>query len=235
MGRAAALLFAREGARVVGCDINAAGGEAILKDVITAGGQMVSIHPCDLTKAADCDALIDLAISTYGQIDVLFNNAAMAYLAPFAEMEDALWHQTINEELNLVYYLTRRAWPHLSKRGGSVITTASSSAWLGFPAAPATAHAAAKGAVLSMSRQLAVEGASVGVRVNTISPCLIETNQTRELLKNPEFAEVMLAKVLQKRAGKPEEVAYTAAFLASEESAFITGADIRVDGGTTAW
>lgn len=235
MGSAAARLFAGEGGKLVGCDVNVQNGRAVAEEIVAQGGEMVSIQPCDLTSVSDCQSLVDLALSTFGRIDVLFNNAAMAYFQPFAEMDDGLWHRTINEELNLVYNLTRRAWPALIATSGSIITTASCSAWLGFPAVPATAHAAAKGAIVAMTRQLAVEGASAGIRVNTISPGLIETNQTRELLKDPEFSKTMLEKILLKRAGKPLEVANAALFLASDEAAFITGTDLRIDGGTCAW
>lgn len=242
MGRAASVLFAKEGARVVGCDINEGSASATLAQVCGAGGEMVSLHPCNLTDRGSgaasqsaADRLVEFALDTYGQVDVLFNNAAMAYFGWIEEMPDEDWYKTINEELNIVFHLTRAAWPALKERGGSIINTASTSAWLSTKVLPGIAHTAAKGGVLSMTRQLAMEGAPHGIRANTISPGLIETNQTKDFLQKPEWAGPMLDKIMLNRLGKPEEVAYAAVFLASDESSFVTGSDLKVDGGFTAW
>ncbi|NBA93638.1 SDR family NAD(P)-dependent oxidoreductase [Pseudomonas sp. R5(2019)] len=236
MGRAAALMFARQGAKVVGCDINREAAEQTLDQVTSMGGEMVSLSNCDLTDMAHCKQLVELAVSSYGRVDVLFNNAAMAYFGWVDQISDDDWHRTIDQELNLVFNLVRAAWPELIKSpGASIINTASVSAWSTYRLLPGIAHSAAKGAVLSMTRQLAMEGRVHGLRANSISPGLIETKQTLPLLEDPEWAEAMVGKVMLGRMGKPEEVAATALFLASDESSFITGADIRVDGGTTAW
>ena len=235
MGRAAARLFARQGARIVGCDINPDSANATLDEVRAGGGDMVSMQPCDLTQAADCQALVDLAIRQYGRIDVLYNNAAMAYFEFMDSMRDATWYDTIDQELNLVFRLTRVAWPHLKASSGSIINVASVCGMIGFEVHPAAAHSAAKGAIIGFTRQLAVEGRKAGVRVNTISPGLIETNQTGPLLEDRAWADPMLAKIMLSRLGKPEEVAHAAVFLASDESSYVTGANIVVDGGMTAW
>ncbi|HEL4101844.1 TPA: SDR family oxidoreductase [Stenotrophomonas maltophilia] len=235
MGRAAAKLFAKEGALVVGCDMYADPAISITDEVVAAGGQMVSLHPCDLTDPAQCQALVDLAIQTWGRIDVVYNNAAMAYFGWFGELSDSDWHRTLNEEVNLVYLLTKAAWPHLKANGGSVVNTASIGAWKALKPLPGIAHSAAKGAVLSMTRHLAMEGAPFGTRANTISPGVIESNQTRPLLQDKDWADFMLGKVMSGRLGRPEEVAAVAAFLASDEASYVTGADIMVDGGMSAW
>ncbi|TDN69991.1 SDR family NAD(P)-dependent oxidoreductase [Paraburkholderia sp. BL10I2N1] len=235
MGRAAALMFAREGAKIVGCDISVDAAEETVAEVRNAGGEMVSLQPCDLTQREHCQSLVALALNTYGWIDVLFNNAAMAWFAPIDTISDEQWYKTIDQELHLVFEMVRAAWPELTKRSGSIINTASVSAWSTYRVLPALAHSAAKGAVVSLTRQLALEGRAHGLRANSISPGLIETNQTRPLLSNPEWSDPMLGKIMLGRMGRPEEVAATALFLASDESSFITGADIRVDGGTTAW
>lgn len=235
MGRAALKLFTHQGAKVVACDLNPTSATVTQEEVWALGGDMVSFHPCDLTKASDCEALIRLAIETYGRIDVLYNNAAMAYFEFMDEMKDATWYDTIDQELNLVYRLTRLAWPHLKRSAGSIINVASVCGMIGFEVHPAAAHSAAKGAVIGLTRQLAVEGRHHGVRVNTISPGLIETNQSGPLLENPAWAGPMLAKIMLNRLGRPEEVANAALFLASDESSYITGANIVVDGGMTAW
>jgi len=236
MGRAAALMFARQGAKVVGCDINREAAEATIDEVQSMGGEMVSLSECDLTDVKQCKRLVDLAVSTYGRVDVLFNNAAMAYFGWVDEISNDDWHRTIDQELNLVFHLVRAAWPELIKSpGASIINTASVSAWSTYRMLPGIAHSAAKGAVLSMTRQLAMEGRTYGLRANSISPGLIETKQTLPLLENPEWVDVMIGKIMLGRIGKPEEVAATALFLASDESSFITGTDIKIDGGTTAW
>lgn len=235
MGAAAARAFAQEGAKIIGCDIVEARAKSIVAEVEAMGGQMVSLHPCDLTQMDQCQSLVDLAVSEFGRIDVLFNNAAMAYFGPIDQMPAEDWHKTINEELHLVYNLIRCAWPVLAKQGGSIINTASISAIQAYNPLPALSHAAAKGAVLSMTRQLAMEGAPHGIRANSISPGLVATNQTIGVLGDPETAKTMIDQIMLGRPAQPEEIAAAALFLASDESSYITGTDLRVDGGLSAW
>jgi NAD(P)-dependent dehydrogenase (short-subunit alcohol dehydrogenase family) len=235
MGRAAALLFASEGARVIGCDVNVENAAETTRLVKAAGGAMASLQPCDLTDAKQCQALVDFAVGAYGRIDVLFNNAAMAYFGWIDEMPEADWYKTIAQEVHLVFLLTKAAWPELAKRGGSIVNTASVSARLGFKVLPGLAHAAAKGAIVSMTRHMAMEGRSVGIRANSVSPGLIETHQTRPLLNDPSWSGPMLDKIMLGRVGQPEEIASAALFFASDESSYATGADLLVDGGMTAW
>jgi NAD(P)-dependent dehydrogenase (short-subunit alcohol dehydrogenase family) len=236
MGRAAAVLFAAEGAKVVGCDINAQSAEATLREVEKAGGEMVSLQPCDLTKQDRCDALVKLALDSYGGIDVVYNNAAMAYFGWMDTFTVEEFARTMDEELVIVFRFCKTVWPHLVERGGgSIINVASTSAKVAYKALPGIAHTAAKGGVLAMTRQLAMEGGRHNIRANTVSPGLIETAQTRDFLKLPEFLGPMMDKLMLGRVGQPEEVAHAALFLASDESSFVTGADIAVDGGTTAW
>jgi NAD(P)-dependent dehydrogenase (short-subunit alcohol dehydrogenase family) len=137
MGRAAALLFCAEGAKVVGCDINAESAEATLREALKAGGQMVSLQPADLTQQTQCDALAALALKSYGGIDVVYNNAATAYFGWMDQFTFEEFARTIDEELLIVFRFCKTVWPHLVPRGGgSIINVASTSAKVAYKALP---------------------------------------------------------------------------------------------------
>jgi NAD(P)-dependent dehydrogenase (short-subunit alcohol dehydrogenase family) len=235
MGRAAAVAFAREGASVVGCDIAVESAQATVDSVRGAGGTMVSKHPCRLDDPADCQALVALAISTYGRVDVLFNLAATAFFNWLEDITDEEWDRARWGEVDLVFYLTRAAWPQLKATRGVVVNMASLNASLSFKILPSLAHTTNKAGIVGMTRQLAMEGREHGIRANSISPGLIESNATREQLKDPVWADYMLGKTLLGRLGRPEEIANVALFLASDESSYVTGVDIVVDGGMKVW
>jgi NAD(P)-dependent dehydrogenase (short-subunit alcohol dehydrogenase family) len=235
MGRAAAAAFAREGASVVGCGLDVEAAQATVELVRGQGGTMVSLQPCQLTNPADCQALVDLAVHTFGRIDVLFNNAAMAYFNWLEDITDEEWDRDRREEVDLVFYLTRAAWPHLKASHGVIVNNASLNGLMSFKTLGSLAHTTAKAGVIAMTRQLAMEGREYGIRANSISPGVIETNQTRDQLNDPEWAAAMLGKTLLGRLGRPEEIANVALFLASDESSYITGVDIVVDGGMRVW
>jgi NAD(P)-dependent dehydrogenase (short-subunit alcohol dehydrogenase family) len=236
MGRAAALLFAREGAKVVGCDINKETGEATLDMVRSAGGSMVSVHPCNMTKRPDVDRLMELAEKTYGGVDVLYNNGSMAYFAWLPEMSYEAWSNTLREEIDLVFHACQAVFPYMQRRGGgSIINVGSTSGKMAYKVLPALAHMAAKGGVIAMSKQIAMEGGPHRIRCNTLSPGLVLTAQTKAFIENPEWFAPMKAKLMLGRAGTPEDIAPLAVYLASDESSWVTGADFAIDGGTTAW
>jgi NAD(P)-dependent dehydrogenase (short-subunit alcohol dehydrogenase family) len=235
MGRATALLFAREGAFVVGCDLQEDAGLATVDAVQKEGGTMVSLQPCHLNEPKECKALVDFAIQSFGRIDVLFNNAALAYFNWIADISDEEWNLSRRNEVDLVFYLTRAAWPHLKASQGVVVNNASLNALLSFRALPSLAHTTNKAGIIGMTRQLAMEGREHGIRANSISPGVIETNATLEQLKDPEWAGYMLGKTLLGRLGHPEEVASVALFLACSDSSYVTGENIVVDGGMKVW
>jgi NAD(P)-dependent dehydrogenase (short-subunit alcohol dehydrogenase family) len=236
MGRAAALLFAREGAKIVGCDVNETTGQATLEAVRALGGHMVSLQPCNMAKRADADRLMALAMDTYGGVDVLYNNGSMAYFAWLDDMTYESWSNTLREEIDLVFHACQAVFPLMKSRGGgSIINVGSVSGKMAYKVLPALAHMAAKGGVIAMSKQVAMEGGPHRIRCNTISPGLVLTAQTKAFIDNPEWFGPMRDKLMLGRVGLPEDIAPLALYLASDESSWVTGADYAIDGGTTAW
>jgi NAD(P)-dependent dehydrogenase (short-subunit alcohol dehydrogenase family) len=235
MGRATALTFAREGALVVGCDVAVEPAEETLELVRVAGGEMVSLQPCYLSDPQECSRLVELAIGKFGRIDVLFNLAARTHFNWLVDTTNEDWTAARQDEVDLVFYLTRVAWPHLRDSRGVVVNMASLNGQLSFKLLPSLSHTTNKAAIIGMTRQLAMEGGEHGIRVNSISPGLIVSNATRGELEDDGFGAQMRDRTLLGRLGQPQDVANVALFLACDESAYLTGVDIVVDGGMKVW
>lgn len=235
MGRAAALLFAAEGATVVGCDLNEEMSAETVDMVRVAGGTMVATAPVDLSDFEQTKAWIDGAMAQFGRIDVLYNNASSPRVGPFVDLTLDDWHYTIQNELDLVFYACKAVWPHMiAGGGGAIINTSSVSAIRGAAFFQQAAHGAAKGGVLAFTNHLAAAGGPHRIRANAILPGLIRTPSTEFLFETPDSpgSKLEAAHPLG-RVGTAEDVAKLALFLASDDAYYINAAAIPIDGGDT--
>ncbi len=236
IGPGCALMFAREGAHVVGCDVDKAAADETLA-IARAEGLSYESYVADLTDPAANEALMQFAVDKFDGLHILVTAAAFVEFAPIEEFDyEKHWKRTLVGELDLVFLPCKAAWNHMkASGGGSIINFASANAYVSLPSG-ALAHCATKGGVLAMTRQLASEGAPHHIRANTISPALIVTSHTKQRLDNePGFKEMVLKSIMLDRLGTPDDIGYCATYLASDESGWVTGADIRVDGGATAF
>jgi NAD(P)-dependent dehydrogenase (short-subunit alcohol dehydrogenase family) len=232
-GEAAQAMFAREGARVVGCDVQPGAAErtaAALRDE----GYDVTGHTVDLADSDAAAQWIDDGAATLGGIDVLYNNASGYGFAPFAEMTLEMWRHVMRVELDIIFHTTRPAWRHLQASGAaSIINTASMSGVRGIAPLGQAAHAAAKGGVIALTKTLAAEGAPEGIRANAISPGFVKTPAT-DAAVGDELRAFQMGMHLIRRPGLGRDIAYLAVYLASDESEWVTGQNYSIDGGVTA-
>lgn len=234
IGYFTSLLFAKEGAAVVVVDINEAAGQKTVQEITAQGGRAIYVR-ADVSQAADCEQMIQAAESTYGALHILFNNAGISH----ADDDDAVktseevWDLTMRINVKGVFLGCKYGIPALRRAGGgSVINTASFVATLG-AATPQLAYTASKGAVLSMTRELAAIHAREGIRVNALCPGPLRTELLMKYLNTEEKKQRRLVHIPMGRFGEAHEIAQAALFLASDESSFVTGTNFLVDGGIT--
>jgi NAD(P)-dependent dehydrogenase (short-subunit alcohol dehydrogenase family) len=241
-GRRAAIHFAAEGAKVVGCDVKVAEADETVAMVRAAGGEMVSLQPVDLTDEDAVQRWIDFALDAYGDFDILYNNAAVAKAANLEDVKREDWDWNFANELTLVFLAVKHALPVFERRGSGVIINVGSIAGMvgsGMPgnAAGNLVHCVAKAAVIRLTENLAIELSARNIRVNSISPGVIDTPQLRPFLgEEPDapLRTLFASKCLIPRIGEVEDIVNAAVFLASDESSYITGVNLPVDGGFSA-
>lgn len=237
MGRVTAQLLAREGATVVGCGRGEAGLAETVRLIEAEGGVVDGTAPVDLSNRSEVKNWIESAAEKHGRIDVLYNNASHPKFGPFADQPEEDYDYTIQNELDLVWHACQLAWPHLVKSGGAIVNIASVAGLQGARDLPQAAHAATKGAVLGLTRQLAAEGVAAGVRVNSVCPGVMATPPILEMIEqHGEHAPVssILERTITGKPGDPLAVAYAGLYLASDEAKWVTGTNIVVDGGAHA-
>jgi NAD(P)-dependent dehydrogenase (short-subunit alcohol dehydrogenase family) len=232
IGRACALRFAAEGARVVVNDVRGEAAEAVAKEIAAAGGEAVA-RPADVSDPDAVDALLEGAVATFGRLDVLVNNAAAPLPGSVAETTNADWRTVQSVTLDGTFFGVRGAVRAMAERGGGSIINVSSGAALGGEPGLA-AYGAAKAAVVNLTRTAAVENGPSGVRVNAILPGPIETPPLLAAVEASGGREAWERQIPSRRLGLPEEIAAVALFLASDESSYVNGAAIVADGGIAA-
>jgi NAD(P)-dependent dehydrogenase (short-subunit alcohol dehydrogenase family) len=239
IGRASAILFARAGARVALVDVRRPELEAAVEQVrAVAGPDAATSLVADLAQPAQCIAAVASAVQAFGRLDVLFNNAGVGTMVVGGTVETIdldRWDLTQDVNVRAIYLMSRAAVPHLrAAGGGSIVNTSSVSALQASRSRPSHAYAASKGAVLALTRAMAVSLGRDRIRVNAICPGLIRTRLTADIVEAADNAAAEGVGIPTGRVGEPEDIARCALFLASDASSFITGTQIVVDGGATA-
>lgn len=233
IGKSSAKVFAREGAQLVLVDVNL---EAIAHVKEEIGSKDIALVQADVSQASDCERMINEAKKHFGQLNVLFNNAGIMHSEDdnCINTEEKIWDITMAINAKSIFLGCKYGIPALRQAGGgSIINTASFVALLG-AATPQVAYTASKGAVLSLTRELAVLHARENIRINALCPGPLHTELLMKFLDTEEKKQRRLVHIPMGRFGKSEEIAQAALFLASDESSYITGTDFKVDGGITA-
>jgi NAD(P)-dependent dehydrogenase (short-subunit alcohol dehydrogenase family) len=230
IGRAAACLFAQEGARVVVADVDADAGARTRTEIETAGGVAIAVAG-DVTREPDVRRMTEDTIGRFGRIDILYNHVGINRPGPVTELAEADWDAVLTANLRSVYLGCKHVLPHMvAQRSGSIVNTAGTFGLYG--ALGYAAYCASKGGVVNLTRQMALEYGPHGIRVNCVCPGFIDTPMNRGV--PPDRVAAIVRTQPLGRVGRPEEVARAALFLASDDASFVTGAALLVDGGQMA-
>jgi NAD(P)-dependent dehydrogenase (short-subunit alcohol dehydrogenase family) len=235
MGRQAALTFAREGARIIGCDVGETGGRETAEMVRRAGGDMLFV-PADVSTEAEVAATVRDGVARYGRLDILYNNAGIGPPEDglVTELSLEVFERVIRINVTGTFLFSKHAIPHLIKAGGgSVINVSSIAAMIGGEALPATAYGTSKAAVIGLTKRLAIQFARERVRVNAVCPGPIDTPILAPYFADPELKQRFFQRAPIGRIGVPDDVVNLCLYLASDESSFVTGSVIVIDGGVT--
>ena len=231
-GAAEARLFAQEGAKVVLADVSDQEGSAVAAEIAEAGGDALYVH-LDVTSEEDWDAAIRSAVSSFGKIDILVNNAGIWRRGHVLETSSDQWDEVLGVNAKGVFLGTKAAIPELRKAGGGSIINISSTAGL-VGSRTSSAYSASKGAVRLLTKSTAIQYAAEGIRANSIHPGPIDTDMGDQVWPDADSRERAVARTAIARMGTAQDIAYGALYLASDESSFVTGSELVIDGGSTA-
>jgi NAD(P)-dependent dehydrogenase (short-subunit alcohol dehydrogenase family) len=233
IGRATAKLFARQGAEICIADVDAAAGHGVADEIIIEGGRAIFVR-CDVSSAVECQNAVQQMVAEFGGIDILFNNAGIIRRASVVDTTEDEWDRVMAVNVKSVFLLGKYVVPHMDKEGGGVIINISSG-WGLVGGRNAASYCASKGAVVQLTRAMALDHGAQRIRVNCICPGDTDTAMLRiEAQQLGETEDAFLAEAANRplqRVGTPEDIAQAALYLASETSAFITGTTLVVDGG----
>ena len=232
IGKATAKLFAEHGAKVVVADIDSEGSEQTVTEIRDKGNVAIFINT-DVTVKSDTQNLVTQTVEAFGKLDILFNNAGIAMRLPVAELPEEDWYRCLDVNLNGVFLCAKAAIPAMKKNGSGVIINMSSIYGI-VGADVRAAYVASKGAVTNLTRGMALDYAEDNIRVNCICPGFVETPLVSGVVRTPEEYQKLADKHPMQRLGQPIEIAYGALYLASDESGFVTGIALPIDGGYTA-
>ena len=230
IGAATARKLHDEGARLLLGDVDEAGLNVVAKEL---DADRVGTFNVDVADLEQVEAFTEAAITRFGRLDIVFNNAGIGAYGRTPDLTPEAWHRTIAVDLDSIFFGCRAAIPHLRAAGGGAIVNTASISGLGGDAGLA-AYNAAKGGVVNYTRTLAIDHARDGIRVNAVCPGLIETNLSHRLISHEKLMDAYRERIPMGRAGRAEEVASVVCFLASDEASYVTGTTLVVDGGITA-